>query len=99
MWGGGAEGGKVDFQILHFYALNFEEVDGAYCFRVLRLSRTVHARILKFHILWIPPGKIVDPYFFFLSELSPFLELCPFEKIRMISRKVFEPGQLIGDEE
>ena len=37
-------------------------------------SRTVHARVLKFHI-WIPHGKIV-----FLSELSPFLDLCPFEK-------------------
>ena len=44
-------------------------------------SRTVHARVLKFHI-WIPHGKIFDIRFFFLSELSPFLELCPFEKIR-----------------
>ena len=57
---------------------------------------TVHARVLKFH-LWIPHGKIADPYFFFLSELSPFLELCPFEKIRMkscqqVSWKVFELG-------
>ena len=48
------------------------------------LSKTVHARVLKFHI-WIPHGKIVDTHFFFLSELSPFLELCPFEKIRMKS--------------
>ena len=38
---------------------------------------TMHAMVLKFHI-WIPHGKIADPYFFFLSELSPFLELCPF---------------------
>ena len=43
-------------------------------------SRTLHARILKFHT-WIPHGKIVDVLFFFLSELSPFLELCSFEKI------------------
>ena len=47
-------------------------------------SKTVHARVLKFHI-WIPHGKIVDGHFFFLSEFCPFLELCPFEKIRMKS--------------
>ena len=47
-------------------------------------SRTVHARVLKFHI-WIPHGKIFDTCFIFLSEFSPFLELCPFEKIRMKS--------------
>ena len=44
--------------------------------------------VLKFH-LWIPHGKIADPCFFFffffflllfLSELSPFLELCPLKK-------------------
>ena len=50
----------------------------------LRLSRTVHARVLKFHI-WISHGKIADTLFFFLSELSPFLELCPFEKVWMKS--------------
>ena len=50
----------------------------------VRSSKTVHARVLKFHI-WIPHGKIADIRFFFLSELSPFLELCPFEKIRMKS--------------
>ena len=78
------------------YAPNFEEVDGAYWFRVVRASvrlcvrssKTVHARVLKFRI-WIPHGKIVDARFFFfcffLSELSPFLELCPLEKIRMKS--------------
>ena len=42
---------------------------------------TVHARVLKFYI-WIPLGNIADTRFF-LTELSPFLELCPFEKIRM----------------
>ena len=46
---------------------------------------------------------------FVLSELSPFLELCPFEKIRMkscqqdISKSVLtwglNLGQLIGDVE
>ena len=70
----------------YIYAPNFEEVDGEYWFRVVRpsvrSSRIVHARVLKFHI-WIPHGKIFDTrFFFFLSELSPFLELCPFEKIR-----------------
>ena len=41
----------------------------------------VNARVLKFH-MHIPHEKIVDPYFF-MSELRPFSELCPFEnKIR-----------------
>ena len=47
------------------------------------ILRTVHVSVLKFHI-WIPHGKIADT-FFFLTELSPFFELCPFEKIRMKS--------------
>ena len=47
-------------------------------------SRTVHARVLKFHI-WIPHGKIADTHYFSCLELSPFLELCSFEKIRMKS--------------
>ena len=50
----------------------------------VRSSRTVHARVLKFHI-WIPHGKIADPRFFFLVRVSRFLELCPFEKFRMKS--------------
>ena len=50
------------------------------CVRPSVRSRTMHARVLKFHI-WNPHGKIFDT-FFFLSELSPFLELSPFEKIR-----------------
>ena len=65
-----------------YYVPNFKQIDGAYWFRVVRASirssKTVHARVLKFHI-WIPHGKIFDARFFFLSELSPFLELCPFE--------------------
>ena len=44
-------------------------------------SRTVHDRLLKFHI-WIPPGKIADRHIFVLSELSPFLELCTLEKVK-----------------
>ena len=68
-----------------FYAPNFEEVDGAYWFWVVHLSirssKTVHARVLKFHI-WIPQRKIADKRVFFLSELSPLLKLCPFEKIK-----------------
>ena len=46
------------------------------CIRLsIHSSKTVHARVLKFHT-WIPHGKIFDTLFFFLSELSPFLELC-----------------------
>ena len=51
------------------YAPNFEEVDGAYWFQVVRASvrssRTMRDRILKFHI-WIPHGEIADTRFFFL---------------------------------
>ena len=35
----------------------------------------MNARVLKFHIQ-IPHEKIVDPYFFFMSKLCPFSELC-----------------------
>ena len=72
------------------------------------ILRTVRASVLKFHI-WIPHGKIDDPSFFFLSELSPFLELCTFEKIRTKSYQQdtsktiraggLKLGQLIGDDE
>ena len=59
------------------YAPNFEEVDGAYWFRVVSpfvcasvcSSRTVHARVLKFHI-WIPHGKIANWYFFLVQVIS-----------------------------
>ena len=67
--------------------VHFEEVDGAYWFRVvcacMRASvcpsvhqePCMHARVLKFHI-WIPHGKIVDTHFFLdpavsLSEVMP----------------------------
>ena len=59
------------------YAPNFEEVDKAYWFRVVRASvyasirssRTVHARALKFHV-WIPHGIIADRYFFLVWVIS-----------------------------
>ena len=35
----------------------------------VRLSRTVHARVLKFHI-WIPHGKIADTHFFLVQVIS-----------------------------
>ena len=68
------------------YAPNFEEVDGAYWFRVVcacyrasvRSSRTAHARVLKFHI-WIPHGKIADARFFCPSYL-PFWSYVPLKK-------------------
>ena len=36
----------------------------------------MYANILDFHI-WIPHEKMGHPYFFFLTELSPILELFP----------------------
>ena len=70
-----------------YFAPNFEEVDGAYWFGVklasvcacVHSSRTKHSRVLKFHI-WILHGKIADARFFFLSELSSFLELSTLHK-------------------
>ena len=66
---------------------------GLYIRLSLGSSRTMHAKVFKFHI-WIPHGKIADT-FFFLSELSPFLKLCPFEKIRMKSDANFIYGFLM----
>ena len=42
----------------------------------IRLSRTMHSRVLKFHI-WIPHGKIADTQFCFLSDLSPLSGVMP----------------------
>ena len=69
--------GLVIAKLCSFYAPNFEEVDGAYWFRVVRpcvracvrSSRTVHARVLKFHI-GIPHGKIFDAHFFLVRVIS-----------------------------
>ena len=78
-----------------------------HAFDACHILRTVHVRVLKFYV-WISHGKIAHPCFF-LSELSAFLELCPFEKIRMkscqqdISKSVWardlKLNQLIGDNE
>ena len=45
--------------------------------RACYIFGTLHGRVLKLHI-WLRHPKLVDPYFFFLFELSFFLELCPF---------------------
>ena len=47
----------------------------------------MYANVLKFHNL-IPHEKIGDPYLFFLSQLSPILELFPFDKITLKSHIV-----------
>ena len=80
--------------LIHIYAPNFEEVDGAYWFRVVcvcmcpfvtlfdasHILWTVHARVLKFHI-WIPHGKIADLYFFFsCPSYPPFWSYAPLKK-------------------
>ena len=80
------------------YAPNFE--DWAYWFRVVRVSvrasvrpcmracvrssKTVHARVLKFHI-WIPRGQIFDARFFSCPSYLPFWSNAPLNKIRMKS--------------
>ena len=56
---------------------------------------TVHARVLKFHI-WIPHGKIADPYVFLVWDLS-FWSYAPLKKsewnlVSKISQNVFELG-------
>ena len=57
---------------------------GAYWFGVVRSSRIVHARVLKFHIIMDSPWNN-SWHTFFLSCPTPFLEVCPFEKIRIKS--------------
>ena len=47
----------------------------------IRLSKTVHARILKFHI-WIPHGKIADTRFFPCPSYLPFWSYASLKKIR-----------------
>ena len=87
---------------------------GAYCFRLVRpfvrpsVQKKFKARVLKFHI-WIPHQKNSLPVFFFLSELSPLAELCPFEGLKVqicnhdisktITARNFKLGQLIKDDE
>ena len=62
----------------------------------IRLSRTVHDRVLKFHI-WIPHIKIADTHFFSCPSYLPFLSYAPLKNskwnlVSKISRKVFELG-------
>ena len=56
---------------------------GAYWFQVVhasvRASKTVPARVLKFHI-WIPHGKIADTRFFSCPSYLPFWSYAPLEK-------------------
>ena len=78
------------------YAPNFEEVDRVYWFRVVHASVCASVRNMQVIscepcMLWFRNfmyGFLMEKkltHIFFLSELSPFLELCPFEKIRMKS--------------
>ena len=69
-----------------FYSLNFEEVDGAYWFRVVRPSMraSVHQepcmlKVLKFHI-WILHRKIADTHFFSCLSYLPFWSYAPLKK-------------------
>ena len=72
------------------------------------VQKKFKARVLKFHI-WIPSQKIAYPYFFFLSELSPLAELCPFEGLKVqicthdisktITARSFKLDELIEDDE
>ena len=69
-----------------YYTPNCEEVEGAYCFGVVRasvtlfdacnISLTVLARVLKFHI-GVHYGKIVDQYFFFLVRVISLCGVMP----------------------
>ena len=94
-----------------FNAPNFEKVGSillSACPSVRPFKKKFKARVLKFHIC-IPHQKIAYPYFFFLSELSPLAELCPFEGLKVqicnhdisktITARSFKLGQLIEDDE
>ena len=103
-----------------FYAPNFEKVGSillSACPFVCSffplcvcpsVQKKIKARVLKFHI-WIPPKKKSLTVFFFLSELSPLAELCPFEGLKVqicnhdisktITARSFKLGQLIEDDE
>ena len=68
---------------------------------------TMNARVLKFHI-WIPHGKIADPYIFFCPRYLPFWSYAPLKKsawnlVSKISQSIWarglKHGQLIGDDE
>ena len=67
------------------------------CIRAsVRSSKTLHARVLKFHI-WSPYRKIADPYFFSCPSYLPFWSYAPLKTsernlVSKISRNVFELG-------
>ena len=85
------------------YAPNFEEVAGAYWFRVVRVCvhaavrspKTVYVRVLKFHI-WIPHGKIVDTHFFSCPSYLPFWSYAPLKKSKrnLMHAESYEPCML-----
>ena len=54
---------------------------------------TMHDGVLKFHVM-DSSSKISRPCVFFLSELSPFIEFCPFAENRIedISKKGYKLG-------
>ena len=71
------------------------------------ILRTVHARVLKFHV-WIPHGKIGGIRFVSSPSYLPFWSYAPLKKsewnfVSKISRKVWarglKLGQLIVDDE
>ena len=86
------------------YTLNCEEVDGVYWFRVVRpcvracvrTSRTVHARVLKFHI-WIPHGLIADTHFFSCPSYLPLWSYAPLKKSEwnLMHAISYEPCMLV----
>ena len=71
-------------------------------------SKTVHARVFKFHI-WILHRKIADTSFFSSPSYLPFWSYAPLKKIRIkscqqdisksISARGLKLGQLIGDDQ
>ena len=58
---------------------------------------TVHARVLKFHI-WIPHGKIANPYIFFRLIYLPFWSFAPLNKSEWNLASKIPLGQLIEDD-
>ena len=57
---------------------------------------TVHARVLKFHI-WIPHGKISDPYFLSCPSYLPFWSYAPLKKSEwnLMHAISYEPCMLV----
>ena len=80
---------------LRFLCPNFQEVEGSHCFWVVcscvhpsihpsvhssyHILRTMHVRVLKFHI-GLHHQKLVDRCFFFLVRFHSFWSYVPLEK-------------------